>query len=184
MDYDNIYKAPSSKDLCLIERIIEKYGLEDASLNNLSPEERNIILSKSSYEARWAMKVSFKLKEHFPISLIFFNLIFNIINQKITKEQLPHYINQKTSIPLDICESISQEIFDNEDIQYEINAIRLDDDILDNPEEEYSRMEQKVDEQEELDEKILNRFNQNNEIEDKSIDSSKREGGGLGQDLL
>lgn len=128
MEYQNIYKNPSLEDLDLIEILTEKYKLEDEALNSLPEKEKNIIINSGTYRAKWATKMSFQNKEFFPYSTILWDILFLLINQKIPADQLTLTIQEKTNLPIDICNSLSEEILNNPTIQKEIIAIDLNDD--------------------------------------------------------
>jgi polyferredoxin len=124
---NNIYKNPSSSDLDLIEEIIEKHNLENDFIKYMSEKDQELFLGHITYRDKWITKSFYKDK--FPYSQIFWNLIFFLINQKVTAEDLPILMQEKTKLPLEICNSISQDILNNQTIQKEITAIEIEEDI-------------------------------------------------------
>lgn len=172
----NIFKNPSSIDLDFIEELMIKYHLEDAFLSYLKEEHRVLILTAKTLTEKRIIKSL--LSQYFPYTQKIWKVIFLLINQKITIDQLSQTIQEQTNLPPEVCQSLSQDISSNQTIQQEIIDIQIKEDIPDpeeHPYEETNTAEESVDEEFII--KIENEISKNeNEPPKKS--------GGLGQELF
>jgi hypothetical protein len=176
MENVSIFKNPSSQDLIFIEDLEKNYHLEDACLDHLPEENRKIIEFARDSKERSAFKSLFE--KYFPYTKKLWEIIFLLINQKITNEELAQAIQEKLNIPQDICASISQDIINNSTVQQEITAIQIEEDIIP-PEENYNQEE----DFESADEEFIDKIEE--EIAKENPDNaSPKKGGGLGQELL
>ncbi len=162
---NQIYKYPTVQDIELIEGIITKYQLENVEI--ASKKHQDIINLAQTPLGRWGAKLAY-CKDFFPYSQKLWNIIFLVINQKVTPENLPYIIEENTKLPLDLCKEISQIILEDENIQYEISAITL----RSESDDEY----QEYQEEEPEDNPIIQ--------ENPSTEEPPQKKGGLGQDLF
>lgn len=174
-----IFKNPSSKDIIFIEDIIQKYHLEDIYLNYLEEDDQEMIRKAEDSSQRAAFKSLFE--DVFPYTRILWDIVYLFINQKISSSELPEKIKTLTKLSPELCEAISQEIMNNETVQKEIVAIRIEEDMP-YSEKDFEDEHSRINEQEIADEKTLRRFEEEIEENNGHKDTPKK-GGGLGQEL-